>query len=102
MPEELLAIGFDRSRVVMMNEAHDALKRCVRTREVGRRVLPAAHAAGVRHLAMEALPQGIDAQSDWSYALAQFESGYVAQPEMRQLIETSGGARLDAASVRDS
>jgi hypothetical protein len=36
---------------------------------------------------MEALPQGIDAQSDWSHALAQFKSGYVAQPEMRQLIE---------------
>jgi hypothetical protein len=53
--EELLAIGFSRSRVVMMNEAHHLMKRCVRTREIGRRLLPAAHAAGVRHFAIEAL-----------------------------------------------
>jgi hypothetical protein len=86
-PEELLAIGFSRSRVVMMNEAHDRLKRCVRTREIGLRVLPAAHAAGVRHLAMEALPQGVDARPNWTRALAQFEGGYVAQPEMRRLIQ---------------
>ena len=43
-PEELLAIGVSRSRVVMMNEAHHMMKRCVRTREIGLRVLPAAHA----------------------------------------------------------
>jgi hypothetical protein len=54
-PEELLAVGFSRSRVVMMNEAHNGMQRCVRTREIGMRILPAAHAAGVRHFAMEAL-----------------------------------------------
>jgi hypothetical protein len=54
-PEELLAIGFSRSRVVMMNEAHHMMQRCVRTREIGLRILPAAHSAGVRHLAIEAL-----------------------------------------------
>jgi hypothetical protein len=86
-PEELLAIGFSRSRVVMMNEAHSGLQRCVRTREIGLRLLPAAHSAGVRHLAMEALPQGIDAGSSWTRAVAQFEGGYLAQPEMRRLIE---------------
>jgi hypothetical protein len=63
-PEELLAIGFDRSRVVMMNEAHDGMKRCVRTREVGVRLLPAAHAAGVRHMAMEALGGPYPTQPD--------------------------------------
>jgi hypothetical protein len=71
-PEELLAIGFSRSRVVMMNEAHNGLKRCVRTREIGRRLLPAAHAAGVRHLAMEAL-----------------YGPYLAQPDMALLIEAA-------------
>jgi hypothetical protein len=71
-PEELLAIGFSRSRVVMMNEAHNGMKRCVRTREVGRRLLPAAHAAGVRHLAMEAL-----------------YGPYLAQPDMQRLIEAA-------------
>jgi hypothetical protein len=69
-PEELLAIGFSRSRVVMMNEAHNGMKRCVRTREIGLRLLPAAHAAGVRHLALEAL-----------------YGPYLAQPDLRRLIE---------------
>jgi hypothetical protein len=86
-PEELLAIGFGRSRVVMMNEAHSAMKRCVRTREIGRRLLPTAHAAGVRHLAMEALPQGARPRSKWTRRLAEWEAGYLGQPEMRRLIE---------------
>src|SRR5947209_8191145 len=40
----------------MANEAHNGLARCVRTREVGVRMVRAAHEAGVRRLAMEALP----------------------------------------------
>jgi hypothetical protein len=86
-PEELLAIGLSRSRVVMMNEAHHGMKRCVRTREIGRRLLTAAHAAGVRHLAMEALPQGVDAGSSWTRFLPQVKDGYLAQSEMRRLIQ---------------
>lgn len=69
-PEELLAIGFGRSRVVMMNEAHNGMQRCVRTRVIGRRLLPAAHESGVRHLAMEAL-----------------YGPYLAQPDMRRLTD---------------
>lgn len=69
-PEELLAIGFSQSRVVMMNEAHHVMKRCVRTREIGRRLLPVAHAAGVRHFAIEAL-----------------YSHYFTQPDMQQLVD---------------
>jgi hypothetical protein len=69
-PEELLAIGFTRSRVVMMNEAHNGMKRCVRTREIGLRLLPAAHEAGVRHFAMEAL-----------------YGPYLRQPDMQQLVQ---------------
>jgi hypothetical protein len=86
-PEELLAVGFTCSRVVMLNEAHNGLKRCQRTREIGRRLLPAAHAAGVRHLAMEALPQGVEAGSSWTRRLADWGGGYLGQPEMRRLIE---------------
>jgi hypothetical protein len=86
-PEELLAIGFSRSRVVMMNEAHNGLRRCVRTRAIGRRLLPAAHGAGVRHMAMEALPQGVDSSPNWTRRLAEWEGGYLAQPEMRRLIQ---------------
>ena len=54
-PEELAEIGFSRSRVVMMNEAHSGDQRCIRTRLIGQRLLPALHRLGVRHLAMEAL-----------------------------------------------
>jgi hypothetical protein len=71
-PEELLAIGFSRSRVVMMNEAHHVMKRCVRTREIGRRLLPVAHAAGVRHFAIEAL-----------------YSHYFTQPDMQRLVDAA-------------
>ena len=56
----------------MVNEAHSGMKRCVRTREIGRRLLPAAHAAGVRHLAMEAL-----------------YGPYLAQPDMQALIDAA-------------
>ena len=60
-PEELVEIGFSRSRVVMMNEAHSGEQRCIRTRLIGRRLLPTLHHLGVRHLAMEALyPTAID------------------------------------------
>lgn len=92
-PEDLVEIGFGRSRVVMMNEAHDGWRRCVRTREVGVRILPVAYGAGARHLAMEAL---------WSADLAREangarrapegdprEIGYLAQPEMRELAQAA-------------
>ena len=63
-PEDLLTVGFSRSRVVMVNEAHHHMQRCVRTREVGVRLLPVAHAAGVRHLAIEARHAGPFEQGD--------------------------------------
>jgi hypothetical protein len=73
-PEELLSIGFSRSRVVMMNEAHSRMKRCIRTREIGRRILPIAHEVGVRHMAMEAL-----------------YGPYLTQPELQALIDDAEG-----------
>ena len=35
---ELTRWGFAHAQVVMANEAHDGLRRCVRTREVGIRI----------------------------------------------------------------
>lgn len=86
-PEYLFRIGLRRSSVVMVNEAHDGLRRCVRTRVIGRRLLPIAHRFGVRHLAMEALcdrnlTERANAQRQLPAA-----SGYLAQPEMRALIQ---------------
>jgi hypothetical protein len=49
--EDLVRWGFAHAPVVMANEAHDGLARCVRTREVGARMIEAAHEAGVRRLA---------------------------------------------------
>jgi hypothetical protein len=86
-PEELVAIGFERSRVVMMNEAHNMLLRSTRTRELGRKVLRAAHRAGVRHLAMEALFSQFAATANETRALPELDGGYLSQPEMRRLIE---------------
>ncbi len=88
-PEELVEIGFARSRVVMMNELHNNLKRSVRTRVLGKRVLPTAHAAGVRHLAMEALTPEFADEANESRVVPPYPVGYLAQPEMRDLIATA-------------
>jgi hypothetical protein len=50
--EDLVRWAFAHAPVVMANEAHSGLARCVRTREVGVRMIQAAHEAGVRRLAM--------------------------------------------------
>ena len=90
-PEELVTIGFQCSTVVMMNEAHNDLKRCIRTREIGRRILPAANQAGVRHLAMEALwPYSFAAEANRTRQVpAMPEEGYLAQPEMRIFMQAA-------------
>lgn len=88
-PEELVELGFWRSRVLIMNEAHDGPLRCVRTREIGRCILPTAHDLGVRHLAMEALlPLGLIEDSNRSRKLPA-SSGYLEQPEMRAFIQAA-------------
>jgi hypothetical protein len=45
--EDLVRWGFAHAPVVMANEAHNGLTRCVRTREVGVRMVRAAHEAGI-------------------------------------------------------
>lgn len=87
-PEELLEIGLGRSLVVMVNEAHHGLLRCVRTRLIGRRLLPTAHRCGVRHLAMEALwDRGLVARANRDRRLPGCGDGYLAQPEMRAFVQ---------------
>jgi hypothetical protein len=90
-PEELLEIGLRRSRVVMMNEAHDSLKRCIRTRQIGRRILPVAHAAGVRHLAMEALSSFFVEEANRTRQLPEVKvgMGYLHQPDIRDLMQAA-------------
>jgi hypothetical protein len=88
-PEELVMIGFGRSRVIMMNECHDGLLRCRRTREIGRRILPTAHNADVRYLAMEALNPPFAEECNRTRQVPEAREGYLSQPEMRDLIQSA-------------
>jgi hypothetical protein len=87
--EELTRLAFSRADVVMANEAHDGLKRCVRTRETGVRMVRAAHEAGVRRLAMEALPRPAGDLLVPVREIPVTPGGYLAQPDMRSLITTA-------------
>jgi len=87
--EDLTRWGFARSPVVMANEAHDGLTRCVRTREVGVRIIKAAHGLGVRRLAMEALPWPDDGTAGPIRQLPPVEGGYLGQPDMQELVMTA-------------
>ena len=88
-PQELVQEGFRRGRVVMLNEAHDGLTRCIRTRRVGRQILPSAHAMGARHLAMEALtPEDAEA-ANTTRRPPDDADGYLAQPDMRELLQAA-------------
>lgn len=86
-PSEIVTQGFATSPVVMMNEAHNGMSRCARTRQVGREILPAAHAAGCRHLAMEALSNLGRGPTIGVASLR--DGGYLAQPEMREFIDAA-------------
>jgi len=72
-----------------MNEAHDGWKRCIRTRQVGQRILPVAHRAGVRHLAMEALHPNFAKKCNSNRRVPDEETGYLSQPEMKEFIQTA-------------
>jgi hypothetical protein len=89
-PEQIVEIAFQRASVVMMNEAHNGWKRCIRTREIGQRILPVAHQAGVRHLAVEALYlPAVAEQCNLSRQVPDHASGYLSQPEMREFLQTA-------------
>ncbi len=88
-PEELIMIGFSRSRVVMMNECHNGFLRCRRTREIGRHILPTAHQAGAHYLAMEALNLPFTEVCNRTRQVAEAREGYLSQPEMRELIQSA-------------
>ncbi|HJR81846.1 MAG TPA: hypothetical protein VJ821_17370 [Anaerolineales bacterium] len=88
-PEEIVEIAFQHSPIVMMNEAHSGMNRCIRTREIGQRILPVAHQAGVRHLAMEALFPHFAEQSNTTRHLMNGDFGYLSQPEMKIFIQTA-------------
>ena len=73
----------------MANEAHSGLARSIRTRQIGVRMVRAAHEAGVRRLAMEALPWPDEDTQGPIRAMPSQAWGYLAQPDMRTLITTA-------------
>ena len=87
--EELVGWGFAHAPVVMANEAHNGLARCIRTREMGVRMIRAAHEAGVRRLAMEALPWPAPDAPGPIVAIPPVPGDYLAQPDMQRLITTA-------------
>jgi hypothetical protein len=70
----------------MANEAHDGWTHSARTRESGISIIEAAHAAGVRRLAMEALNWPSPGVAGPIRAFPARAGGYLAQPDMRKLI----------------
>jgi hypothetical protein len=73
-----------------MNEAHHGWTHCPRTRAVGLSLLPVAHRLGVRHLAMEALgPPVVVERANATRTLGDDEFGYLAQPDMRALVDAA-------------
>jgi hypothetical protein len=87
--EELIQWGFAHAPVVMANEAHSGLARCIRTRDVGVRMIRAAHEAGVRRLAMEALTWPAQDTPGPIRAIPSAVEGYLAQPDMQRMITTA-------------
>jgi hypothetical protein len=87
--EELTRWGFAQSPVLMANEAHDGLRRCIRTRQVGERMVRAAHEAGVRRLAMEALPSRPGDAPGPFREIPPERHGYLSQPDMRALMSAA-------------
>lgn len=91
-PSELVTVGFERSPVVMMNEAHNGATRNIRSREIGRQILPVAHAAGVRYLAMEALTQFVATETNQTRQLPKLPedaANYMTHPEMRAFVQAA-------------
>jgi hypothetical protein len=59
------------------------------TRDIGVRMIGAADQAGVRQLAMEALPRPADGAPGPVRAVPPVAGGYLAQPDVRRLITTA-------------
>lgn len=88
-PGQLVRLGFERSRVVIMNEAHSGVQRCRRTREVGISLVPTLRKLGVRHLAMEALFSKFAKQANASRLVPAHDTPYLAQDDMRRFIQVA-------------
>lgn len=85
-PKSIIKLGFEHSRVVMMNEAHHYLQRCVRTRKVGKDIILQAHNLGVRYLAMEVLTKA-DVLINQTHRVTSIDNEMLMQPDMRDMVQ---------------
>ncbi len=89
---QVVTAGFDKSSVVMVNEAHEGALRCIRTREVGVKLIFAAHSSGCRSLAVEALgPGDVEVLNSSRIVPTNFggPNSYLRQPDMQLLLQTA-------------
>lgn len=84
--EELIVWGFAHAPVVMADEAHNGLARCIRTKEMGVRMIRAAHEARGAAAGHGALPWPAPDTPGAITAIPPVPGGYLAQPDMRRLI----------------
>lgn len=87
--EELVRAAFQRARVTMINEWRDGLRGSPRHLEIGRRILPAAHFMGVRHVALHALTPAQAADANRERSLPDHAEGLLGQEETRTFVHTA-------------
>lgn len=88
-PEEMVTLAYSKSRLVIMNEAHDADRHNARTRQIGIRLLPVLRRIGVKHLAMEVLYPEFAAKANRLRSVPPAQRGYLSHSDMRRLIQTA-------------
>lgn len=85
---EIVRCGFQTSPVVMANEFHRGNQRCIRTRVVGCEIIWAAHQAGCRTLAAEAVAkEDLVELNEYGVLPSSPKGHYLAQPDMQRLLQ---------------
>jgi len=102
--EEIARTACSRSRVVMMNEAHNGQLRLTRTRRLGKALLPVFWQGGVRTLAAEAIDPTTAAEANRTrhFPVLDARVGYLGQPEMREFFQAALDQGMNVASYEVS
>ena len=99
---ELVEQGAKKSRVFILNEAHDGDLVCSRTRRIGVQILPLLHAQGYRLLALEAVnPRLCEVANAERRLPPEHLLGYTDDPDMVELLETALELGWNLASYDD-
>ena len=100
--QELVEWGSRESPFFVLNEAHDGYDVCVRTRRVGKQLLPHFHRQGFRLLALEAANPLLCQVANRERQLPNdLLYGYTKDPEMRDFMQTALDLGWDLVSYDD-